>query len=149
MIKKRKNWYTWQKPQAPMAPRKPEPTLTYTEGQVVHEHYGSAIKLSDVPVPEGSTLADLTVRALSDNDGDITFEFSLEREVTKPNTNYDREMKFYNESYEKWKVRKAEHKIEVKEWEAWKEQEEKAQLDAQIANAEDLLRKHGRLSRSK
>jgi len=111
----------------------------------VHEHYGSAIKLSDVPVPEGSTLADLTVSASGDEDGDITFEFSLEREITKPNTNYDREMKFYNESYEKWKVRKAEHKIEVKEWEAWKEQEEKAQLDAQLANAEGLLRKHGRM----
>jgi len=139
VIKKRKGWYTHTKPTAPMAPRKPEPTLTYTEEQWVYDHYGSAIKLSDVPVPEGSTLADLTV------DGDITFEFSLEREVTKPNLTYEREMKLYKENYEKWKLRKAEHKLEVKEWEAWKEQEEKAQLDAQLANAEGLLRKHGRM----
>ena len=145
MIKKRKGWYANFKPLAPSAPRKPEPTLTFTEGKVVYEHSGYTLKLSDVPVPEGCTLADLTVRASGDEDGDISFEFSLEREVTKPNLTYEREMKHYNKNYEKWKLRKAEHKLEVKEWEAWKAQEERAQLDAQLANAEGLLRKHGRL----
>lgn len=145
MIKKRKGWYTHMKPTAPIAPRKPEPLLTYTEEQEVYDHYGSAIKLSDVPVPEGSTLADLTVGVYVDDDGDTTFKFCLEREVTKPNPTYEREVKLYKENYEKWKLRKAEHKLEVKEWEAWKEQEEKAQLDAQLTHAEGLLRKHGRL----
>ncbi len=145
MIKKRKGWYTWQKPTAPSAPRKPEPTLTYTESQVVYEHTGFGLKLSDVPVPEGNSLADLTVSARGDEDGDITFEFSLEREVTKPNLTYEREMKHYKAEYENWQARKAEHKLEVKEWEVWKAQEERAQLDAQLANAEGLLRKHGRL----
>ena len=145
MIKKRKGWYTWQKPTAPSAPRKPEPTLTFTEGKVVYYHSGYLIKLSDVTVPEGCTLADLTASANADDDGDITYEFSLEREVTNPNPNYEREMKHYKAKYEKWQARKAEHKLEVKEWEAWKVQEERAQLDAQLANAEGLLRKHGRL----
>ena len=145
MIKKRKGWYAHIKPLAPSSPRKPEPTLTFTESQVVYEHSGYTLKLSDVPVPEGSTLADLTVSASGDEDGDISFEFSLEREVTKPNLTYEREMKYYKAEYEKWQARKAEHKLEVKEWEAWKAQEERAQLDAQLANAEGLLRKHGRL----
>lgn len=146
MIKKRKGWYTWQKPIAPRAPRKPEPTITHTEGEVVYEYYGGySLKLSEVPVPGGLSLADLTVSASADEDGDITFEFRHERNVTKPNPTYEREMKYYKENYEKWKIRKAEHKLEVKEWEAWKAQEEKALLDAQLTHAEGLLRKHGRL----
>lgn len=145
MIKKRKGWYAHIKPSAPPAPRKPEPTLTFTEGKVVHEHWGYSLKLSDVPVPEGCTLADLTVSASGDEDGDINFEFSLEREVTKPNLTYEREMKHYRTEHEKWQARKAEHKLELKEWEEWRAQEEKAQLDAQLAHAEGLLRKHGRM----
>lgn len=145
MIKKRKGWYTHTKPMAPVAPRKPESTITFTHCDVVYEHSGYSLKLSDVPVPEGCTLADLTVSASADGDGDITFELGLEREVTKPNLTYEREMKHYRAEYEKWKARKAEHKIELKEWEEWRAQEERAQLDAQLAHAEGLLRKHGRM----
>lgn len=146
MIKKRKGWDSFIKPSEPVAPRKPEPTMTFTEEQVLYEHSGYCINLSDIPVPEGQTLSDITVSASADEDGDITFEFSLKREVTKPNLNYDRELKIYKEQYEKWKLRKAEHKIELKEWKAWKEQEDKAALDARLKHAEQLLRAHGRLS---
>lgn len=42
-----------------------------------HEHEGNSVKLSDVQLPKGVTLADLTVSGIPDENGVILFEFGL------------------------------------------------------------------------
>lgn len=145
MIKKRKGWHANFKPTMASAPRKPEPTLTYAESKILETYYGSYVNLASISVPDGHTLADVSVSAEADSDGDITLTFSIDREVTKPNPTYERELKLYEKRHEEWRARKAEHKQEVKEWEAWRLQEEKAQLDEQLKAAAALLRKHGHI----
>jgi hypothetical protein len=47
------------------------------QDRVVYTHEGNFVKLSDVQLPKGVTLADLTVSGIPDENGVILFEFGL------------------------------------------------------------------------
>ena len=150
MIKKRKNWYRGVKPYAPHPPTKPEPTVTYSNEEVLYTSYGGTVRLKDVPLPEGKSLADVYVCVSSvDEDGDVSLEFGISEEVTVPNPNYKKLLSQYETALKQYKKRKAAHKEELEAWTQWNKEQEEEELRERLQAAEHLLLKHGRLKKDK
>ena len=145
MIKKRKGWFRHIKPSSPACPRKPERVLKGERLTILYTHYGSNMNLSEIPIPEGKSLADIHLSSSGDEDGDITHEFYAREEYEEENPTYERQMKHYKAEYEKYEKRRGEFKAELAEWKAWNAEQDGVEVKARLEAAERLLRQHGRL----
>ena len=147
-IAPRKGWSEYTKPRAPTKPHEPLKEFTRhvnTHIRDLSECYEFA--LADLELPEGISLGDLVVRTEKGDDEWSGSEVSIlaRKVITEPNPRYEQEMKKYQKSLEEWEVKKKAHSQEMKEWRAWVKQLEGERLEKNLANAEELLKAHGRL----
>ena len=151
-IKQRKGWSRYSKPFLISAPTPPKKFLHDSEETAVFEkriYENCPISMSDFSIPENVNLNDVKVELIIerdyDADCDYTLKFSTSNIVERENPYFDRELKFYQSSYEKWKIRKEQFKQELKEWNAWVVQEKEEDLQSRLESAKKLLEKHDKL----
>jgi hypothetical protein len=149
-IKPKKGWSVYSKPWAPSKPREPKKTYIDHDRQEIGsvglcEGDDNSYCELQIPLPEGVNPDNVVFVLMRTGENEHTLRFynKSPREVENPH--YEREMKYYKKALEKYEADKAAHKEELKEWNAWKKQEEEAQLQRNLKHAEDLLKKHGRL----
>ena len=138
-------------------PKKPTKTLEKDTRDVLYSttmHCEGRLNLSDVELPEGASWNDveITVEVSNGSTCDYGYEGAsadvevvLVHKATEENVNYEKLLKFYEEELVEYKIAKAAHRQEVKEWTLWVEAEKKRQLQEQLDSAEELLRLHGRI----
>lgn len=150
-IKPRKGWSEYTKPRAPTKPHEPLKEFTrHVNTHITTLNKWSEIALSDLELPEGTSLGDLVVKVEGiDEDrygsSDVEVSILARKWLTDPNPFYEQEMKKYQKALEEWEVKKKAHSQEIKEWKAWVKQLEGERLEKNLAHAEELLKAHGRL----
>lgn len=151
MIKRHAGWSEFSAPFGPSAPQKPEKEykdICYKDITTIGKY--ETIKLSDLQLPNGVKLEDVSVMIVdfSDpGDDDVSFRatFNITTETVVTNTRYAQQLKKYELDHATYQELKRLHNEEIKEWKLWTKQEKDLRLKRQLDNAEKLLRKNGRL----
>lgn len=150
-IAPRKGWSEHTKPRAPTKPHEPLKEFTrHVNTHITTLNKWSEIALSDLELPEGTSLGDLVVKVEGNDEdrygsSDVEVNILARKVITEPNPRYEQEMKKYQKALDEWKAKKAAHSREVKEWRAWVKQLEDERLEKSLLQAEKLLKTHGRL----
>lgn len=130
-VQRRPGWSIYEEPKFNKI--EPQPNIIIERYSPLLEETGSRLKLSEVTLPKGVTWDNVIIDT---EEGIITI--SEIQKTSRPNHNYEKALRVYNKEKEKYLE-------EVKLWKKWKEQEEKRILDNHLKEAEQLLKKHGKL----
>jgi hypothetical protein len=150
-IKPRKGWYEYSPPRKPCKPTPPEKEYsTFEETEISFLGSSDSVRIGDLKLPEDCSIEDLIVITDFDHDdegGGSSHHTSIIHRIEKlvPNPLYEKQLKKYEKNLTNWEEKMKSHRVEVKEWKAWVEQEKNSRLEANLAHAEELLKKHGRL----
>lgn len=144
MIKKKSGWFI------NIAPGKPYlcPAPTKTIKKCITITSGCSVSLKEIEIPkeyldQGYSLNDLIFTATSSYDDES--EVLVELEVEIPNDQYKKQLLQHEKRKEIYKVELKVWEKDIKEWEAWKTQEEDKILQRQLEHAEKLLKRHNKL----
>jgi len=146
MIKKKSGWSIYSKPQKPILRSQPVKTITKTiEIAAGYSFTGAEIE-SYIPknyLDQGYSFKNLDFRSSSTYDD--SSEVIVELNIQFPNDKYEEELVKFEKQKETHKIKLKAWKEEIKLWEAWKIQEENNNLQIQLKQAENLLKKHNKI----
>lgn len=136
-IKKRAGWYRNIPPSRGIAPRKPDKYTTFTTAERI-------ALVDDCCSLDGLDICHYNYSEVHVRNWGYQIEFYVEKNVKKPNPRYASEYKRWKEAHAKWQAGKAAFKQELKDWEAWRLQEDakdaKEQEAKNLAWARKILR---------
>jgi hypothetical protein len=152
IIKKKSGWTRHIAPSfLAAAPCKPQKTIEnveritelYTMGNYGELNLGLLLDR----LPPGSHLHDVIVSSNAsrgyDDEPDVSVSFFIREMKTIVNPYYEKHVKDYEKYYAAWLIEKDNHKIVLKEWKAWVEQEDEINRLDKIAKAKKLLENNG------
>ena len=141
-----KKWSHFYSPPAPSEPYEPKPTHIEMKW-VSLNRFGNETNMSEVlslSLPEGITTDKLVLRAEGDDQyQDMDVGYYLE--IVHPSRMYKRDLALYKKAKAKYDIDIVQHKQDVKDWTAWKKEQDDKALEKQLSDARALLKKHGKL----
>ena len=143
MEKHPKGWTTECGPLEPVRPEPPKEFLQRREfSSFARYPMGDLLELKNVALPNDVSLEDVVITY--DEVIEI-LEAGVMVTCEVKNTKYDKELKLYKKALTKYEALFKEWLITHDEWSAWAEGAKQEELDNALADAEKLLRAHGRL----